>query len=208
MANPRVFFDLSIDGHPAGRIVMELFADSTPITEENFRALCIGEKGIDTIRKPLHYKGSTIHRVKPGYMVHGGDITHGNATGDENFVKKHIGPGIMSMAKIGTRDNGSQFFICTAKTEWLGPKQVIFGQLVKGFEVLKAVDKIGSSSGFTSKPVMGFTSIDSGLQKHRIERKGVCGPQLDPISTSQFQASQIIPGLQCILFMHQMMWVP
>ncbi|KAK3198436.1 hypothetical protein Dsin_021851 [Dipteronia sinensis] len=142
MANPRVFFDLSIDGHPAGRIVMELFANSTQITAENFLALCTGEKGIDR------------H----------GDITHGNGTGGEsiygpsftyeNFMKKHIGPGIMSMAKIGTRGNWSLFFICTAKTKWLDHKQVFFSQLVKGFEVLKTVNKIGSSSGFTSKPVM------------------------------------------------------
>ncbi|KAK3204536.1 hypothetical protein Dsin_018582 [Dipteronia sinensis] len=164
MANPRVFFELSIDGHPVGRIVMELFADSTPITAENFWALCTREKGISTLGKPLHYKGSTFHRMIPRYMVHRGDMTHGNGTGgesiygpsfaDENFVKKHIGPGIMSMAKIGTRGNGSQYFICTATTEWLNRKQVGFGQLVEGFEVLKAVDKIGSISSFTSKPVM------------------------------------------------------
>ncbi|KAK3225665.1 hypothetical protein Dsin_005527 [Dipteronia sinensis] len=164
MANPRVFFELSIDGHPVGRIVMELFAYCTPITAENFLALCTGEKRIGTLGKPLHYKGSTFHRVIPGFMVHGGDMTHRNRTGgesiygssfaDENFVKKHIGPGIMSMAIIGIRGNRSQSFICTAKTEWLNRKQVIFGQLVKGFEVLKAIDKIGSTSGFTSKPVM------------------------------------------------------
>ena len=164
MANPRVFFDLSIDGHPAGRIVMELFADTTPITAENFRALCTGEKGIGTFGKALHYKGSTFHRVIPEYMVHGGDIIHGNGTGgesiygpsfaDENFVKKHIGPGILSMAKTGKIGNGSQFFICTAKTEWLDRKQVVFGEVVEGFDVLKAVDNIGSISGLPSKPVM------------------------------------------------------
>ncbi|TXG46408.1 hypothetical protein EZV62_028090 [Acer yangbiense] len=164
MGNPRVFFDLSIDGIPVGRIVMELFADSTPITAENFRALCTGEKGIGTVGKPLHYKGSTFHRVIPGYMVHGGDITQGNGTGgesiygpsftDENFVKKHIGPGILSMAKTSTLGNGSQFCICTTKTEWLDRKQVVFGEMVEGFDVLKAIDQIGSSSGLPSKTVM------------------------------------------------------
>ena len=57
MVNPRVFFELIIDGHPVGRIVIELFADSTPITMENFRALCTGEKGIGTVGKSLNYKG-------------------------------------------------------------------------------------------------------------------------------------------------------
>ncbi|TXG69295.1 hypothetical protein EZV62_004230 [Acer yangbiense] len=164
MGNPRVFFDLSIDGIPVGRIVMELFADSTPITAENFRALCTGEKGIGTVGKPLHYKGSTFHRVIPGYMVHGGDITQGNGTGgeliyglsftDENFVKKHIGPGILSMAKTSTLGNGSQFCICTTKIEWLDRKQVIFGEMVEGFDLLKAIDQIGSSFGLPSKTVM------------------------------------------------------
>ncbi|TXG60960.1 hypothetical protein EZV62_012323 [Acer yangbiense] len=141
MGNPRVFFDLSIDGIPAGRIVMELFADSTPITAENFRALCTGEKGIGTVGKPLHYKGSTFHRVIPGFT-------------DENFVKKHIDPGILSMAKTSTLGNGSQFCICTTKTEWLDRKQVVFGEMVEGFDVLKAIDQIGSSSGLPSKTVM------------------------------------------------------
>ncbi|TXG48638.1 hypothetical protein EZV62_024513 [Acer yangbiense] len=161
MANLRVFFDLSIDGIPAGRIVMELFADSTPITAENFQALCTGEKGIGTVGKPLHYKGSTFHRVIPGYMVHGGDITQGNGTGgesiygssfaDENFVKKHIGPSILSMAKTNTLSNWSQFCICTTIAEWLDGKQVVFGEMVEGFVVLKAIDQIDSSSGLTSK---------------------------------------------------------
>ncbi|KAK2653084.1 hypothetical protein Ddye_012940 [Dipteronia dyeriana] len=165
-----VFFDLTIDDYHASRITMELFTDSTPRTTENFGALCTGEKGIDTIDKPLHYKGSIFHSVVPGYMVHGEDITNGNGTGGEliygptfvheNFVKKHIGPGILSMAKIGTRGNESQFFICTSKAERLNCKQVIFGQVVEGFDVLKAVDKISSISGLTTKVVM---VIDSGV---------------------------------------------
>ncbi|TXG66203.1 hypothetical protein EZV62_007478 [Acer yangbiense] len=124
-----------------GRIVMELFADSTPIIAENFRALCTQEKGIGTVGKPLHYKGSTFHLVIPGFA-------------DENFVKKHIGPGILSMAKTSTLGNGSQFCICTTKTEWLDRKQVVFGEMVEGFDILKAIDQIGSSSGLPSKTVM------------------------------------------------------
>lgn len=66
--NPRVYFDITIGGAPAGRMVMELFADKTPTTAENFRALCTGEKGKGRAGKPLHYKGSTFHRVIPGFM--------------------------------------------------------------------------------------------------------------------------------------------
>ncbi|KAG8377928.1 hypothetical protein BUALT_Bualt08G0084700 [Buddleja alternifolia] len=164
MPNPRVYFDITVGGHPAGRIVMELFADTTPRTAENFRSLCTGERGLGRSGKPLHYKGSTFHRVIPGFMCQGGDFTAGNGTGgesiygskfeDENFIRKHTGPGILSMANAGPNTNGSQFFICTAKTTWLDGKHVVFGQIVDGLDVVKAVEKVGSPSGRTEKPVV------------------------------------------------------
>ncbi|XP_043719413.1 peptidyl-prolyl cis-trans isomerase-like [Telopea speciosissima] len=164
MANPRVFFDTSVGGAPASRIVMELYADVTPHTTENFRALCTREKGSGRSGKALHFKGSSFHRVIPGFMCQGGDFTAGNGTGgesiygskfaDENFVKKHTGAGILSMANAGPNTNGSQFFICITKTEWLDGKHVVFGQVVEGMDVVKAIDKVGSASGRTSKPVM------------------------------------------------------
>lgn len=61
--NPRVYFDIEIAGKKAGRIIMELFVNQTPITAENFRALCTGEKGKGKSGNKLHYKGSTFHRV-------------------------------------------------------------------------------------------------------------------------------------------------
>jgi len=163
MANPRVFFDMQIGDSQAGRIVMELYADSTPKTAENFRALCTGEKGTGRSGKPLHFKGSKFHRVIPGFMCQGGDFTRGDGTGgesiygskfaDENFSKKHTGPGILSMANAGPNTNGSQFFICTAQTSWLDGKHVVFGQVVDGLDVVREIEKVGSSGGSTSKPV-------------------------------------------------------
>merc|ERR1712083_815261 len=158
------FFDMTIGGAPAGRIVMELDQDIVPKTCENFRCLCTGEKGTGKSGKPLHFKGSAFHRVIPEFMCQGGDFTAGNGTGgesiygnkfaDENFILKHTGPGILSMANAGPNTNGSQFFLCTAETAWLDGKHVVFGKVVEGMDVVKKVEAVGSQSGETSKKVL------------------------------------------------------
>jgi peptidylprolyl isomerase len=73
--NPRVYFAISIDGAPSGRLVFELFASVVPKTAENFRALCTGEKGVGRSGRPLSYKGSSFHRIIPDFMCQGGDFT-------------------------------------------------------------------------------------------------------------------------------------
>ena len=164
MANPKVFFDLAINNKKAGRLVFSLFSDVTPRTAENFRALCTGEKGKGASGKPLHYKGSSLHRIIPEFMAQGGDFTHGTGVGgesiygakfeDENFKLRHTKEGLLSMANAGRNTNGSQFFITFAPCPWLDGKHVVFGEVVKGLELLQTLESLGSPSGSPTKRVV------------------------------------------------------
>nr|XP_055209754.1 peptidyl-prolyl cis-trans isomerase A-like [Gorilla gorilla gorilla] len=155
MVNPTMFFNIAINSKPLGHISFELFADKFPKTE-NFRALSTGEKGFG-------YKGSCFHRIILGLLCQGGDFTCHNGTGgksvykekfdDENFILKHTGPGILSMTNAGPNTNDYQFFICTAKTEWLDGKHVVSGRVKEGIKIVEAMKRFGSKNGKSNKKI-------------------------------------------------------
>jgi cyclophilin family peptidyl-prolyl cis-trans isomerase len=143
-----------------------LRADVVPKTAENFRVLCTGERGFG-------FAGSKFHRIIPGFMVQGGDITNRDGSGgkciyekklfgktifgktfsDENFILKHDKVGLLSMANRGRNTNSSQFFITTLRSDALDGVHVVFGSVVEGMEVVKEIETKGTGSGMATASV-------------------------------------------------------
>ncbi|EFH70342.1 hypothetical protein ARALYDRAFT_891601 [Arabidopsis lyrata subsp. lyrata] len=131
---------------------MEFFADTTPITAENFRALCTGERGIRESGKPLHYKGSNFHVVAHQYMWAGGDITLGNGTGGESIYSGTLMTRISSrsihiqvLSPYQTVGQTSQFQILMTDMQQLDGSQVVVDQVVEGFHFMYVIDKRNST---------------------------------------------------------------
>lgn len=142
-------------------MVIALYGKDCPKTVENFLALC------DSTSPAFGFRGSRFHRIIPDFMLQGGDFTRGDGTGgtslyggafkDENFIHKHKGAGVVSMANSGPNSNRSQFFITCRATPHLDGKHVVFGQVIDdqgdGLKAVFNIEKLGSRSGKPSKPV-------------------------------------------------------
>ena len=137
-----------------GEIVIRLFDDKAPNTVANFVGLATGTKewsdpkSGQRVRRPL-YNGTIFHRVMPDFMIQGGDPL-GRGTGGPGYRfadefhpdLRHSKPGILSMANAGPNTNGSQFFITHQATPWLDDKHSVFGEVVKGHEVVEAIGRV------------------------------------------------------------------
>ncbi|XP_054712512.1 peptidyl-prolyl cis-trans isomerase G-like [Uloborus diversus] len=180
---PRCFLDVEVGNEHIGRIIIELFMETCPITCENFRLLCSGEKGIGkTTKKPLHYKGTLFHRIVKNFVIQGGDFVYGDGRGgesiyggsfkDENFIIPHDEPFILSMANKGKDSNGSQFFITTQSAPHLDGKHTVFGKVISGTEVVTLIENVETDSN--CRPLKDVKIVNCGemvLQVKSKERK-------------------------------------
>lgn len=138
-----------------GTIELTLKPDVAPLACENMIKLAESGK----------YDNAPFHRIIPNFMIQGGDYERGNGTGgksafdgkpfkDECSTKVRFEkPGLLAMANAGPGTNGSQFFITTAKTDWLQGKHTIFGEVTSGYNVVKKIEALGSPSGRPKKEV-------------------------------------------------------
>jgi len=162
-ADTYVYLEIEIGGVNIGRMIFKLYPNICPKTVENFFELAKKPEGEG-------YKGSKFHRVIKDFMLQGGDFTRGDGTGgrsiygekfaDENFKLQHYGAGWLSMANAGKDTNGSQFFITVKKTSWLDGRHVVFGKVVKGMDVVRAVEK--NPTDGRDKPNKDVVIVDCG----------------------------------------------
>ena len=155
---PMAYFDISIDGKEEGRIIFELFSDVVPKTVENFLRICENQT------KYQSYKSCPFHRIMKDNGVYSGDITRGDGKGgwsiygqffeDENFRAKHKIEGLLSMVNKGPNTNNSQFMITTFPCPWLDGKHVVFGRVIKGYDVVRKIELCGDELGRPIKKVI------------------------------------------------------
>ena len=184
-----VWFRIEIGGEEAGIIRFHLFDSVTPKTASNFRCLCTGERGLSPFSgKPLHYRGSSFHRIIPQFMLQGGDFTRHDGTGgesvfgpkfrDENFKLRHTKAGLLSMANAGPNTNGSQFFITLVPTPHLDGKHTVFGEVIDGMDVVRRIESVDTMANDAPHATQRVLIIDCGegngpkySKKRKIARK-------------------------------------
>jgi cyclophilin family peptidyl-prolyl cis-trans isomerase len=144
-----------------GTFSIELYEERAPRTTKNF--IDLADKGF--------YDGVVFHRVIAGFMIQGGDPT-GSGRGGPGYTipdefhpeLKHTGEGILSMANAGPNTGGSQFFITLDATSWLDGKHAVFGKVVEGMDVVRAIGSTPTGPGDRplKEVVMESVSVEGG----------------------------------------------
>lgn len=174
-----VYLEVEISSVNIGRMIFKLYNSICPKIVENFRSLCMGDKGTGLMTKlPLCYKGAKFHRIIPGFMAQGGDFELGDGRGGESIyggkfadeagglALRHAKRGLLSMANSGKDTNGSQFFILLKPSHHLNGKHCVFGELVEGEATLDAIEGVKTQSD--DKPIAPITVSRCGQLERRV----------------------------------------
>jgi peptidylprolyl isomerase len=158
-----VFMNLTIDGEPAGRVVIGLYGELLPRTVENFVHLLACDLGPDAAGNGRCLRGSRFHRIIPTLMIQGGDYVHGTGAfsesiwgstfEDESFRVGFDGPGRLAMASSARGGNGCQFFITVKEAARYNGRHVVFGRVMGGMQAVFEVAKHGTKRGRPLKEV-------------------------------------------------------
>ena len=175
---PRTYFDVEINGVPKGRIVFALYTDVAPLAAENFRALCTGEKGTVPVDdpprmgagKPYWFKGNQFYRIIDQFVCQTGTWTesvYGGSFKDDpgGLALKHDRPGLISMAQWGPDNNNCDVFIIMKAAPHLDGKFVIFGEVVRGYEIAEEMNAYAKGKDFGVEigvEQVNATIVDSG----------------------------------------------
>jgi len=153
-----------------GKFTVALFGETAPMTVLNFATLVSGHKAKG---QKLSYKGSHIHRVVKDFVVQMGDVLNGDGSGsisvygksfnDENFILSHRSAGWVAMANSGPDTNGCQFYILLTKARWMDGKHVVFGKVIRGFDVVQAMGEVETDD--RSHPKKGIKIVDCGVKQ-------------------------------------------
>ena len=174
--NPFVFFEIQIENDNIGKIEFELFKDVVPITVENFRNLCI------EAQEGLTYKNSCINKIIKDFVIGGGILKNSNEEkkciygkyfDDENYTYCHCRRGLLTMDNDGKNKNNSKFLITLKHIPWFDGKHVVFGQVIKGMEIIKQIEDIETDND--DKPLKRITIINCGeiINKEKEENKEI-----------------------------------
>ena len=172
-----VWFDVEVKDYDGpgedfrGRFVIAVFGEAAPMTALNFVSIA---KGYKRGKETLHYKDSPIHRIVTDFVIQMGDVTNGDGSGgrsifgekfnDEEFTLSHRSPGWVAMANHGPDTNGSQFYILLTKARWLDGKHVVFGKVVRGYDVVETLGDVEADRN-TAVPKHKVRIVDSGVNK-------------------------------------------
>lgn len=166
----KVWLDFQIGSSQVQRMRIALYSDTVPRTANNFRALCTGEMGIGTCGQPLHYKKTRVHRLVPRHLLEAGDVesydgsggesVYGRTFPDEGFGDSHHRRGLLTMANQGPGTNNSKFMITLRSLPRLDGKNVVFGEVVGGMEILDAIEQLDTE--YPDKPVTQVAIVDCG----------------------------------------------